>query len=201
MPINTLATLTAAVQSWSTRTDADTIGKIPDFVTLAETRMGADIGGHLLEQTVEVPIADAVAEIPANVLEVRALRIVGATHPDVEVTSRERIQHLRANFYRPERALACFVGQTIELFPDETGTLEIVAKCAVPPLTAESVNWILTRFPSAYLFGALLELALYLEDDAAATRWGIRYAEAIAQINTSGGYRGGNARSVPRNVR
>lgn len=197
MALATYADLQAAVASWSNRTDLT--AQIPDFITLAEVRISADLSSKALEKTQDATITSGVATLPDDVLEVLGLRIVGATVPDVEVTSRERIQELVQQSYSGSRTYGALVGRTVEL-TTSTGTLSVLAKCRIPALSS-GPNWLMTNFPNAYLFGSLMEVADFVEDDAEFSRWQTRYMEAIGQANASLVYRGQMAASKVRGVR
>lgn len=199
MALATYADLIAAVPSWANRNDLT--AQIPDFVALAEARMGADLSSKSLESVQNATITAGVATLPDDVLEVQGLRIVGATFPDVEVTSREKLQELTEQNYAGSRTYGALIGRTVELVGTTTGTLSVRAKCRVPALVTNSTNWVMTNYPNAYLFGALMELANFLQDDAGFARWEKRYAEAIGQANASLVYRGQMSASKPRGVR
>jgi len=198
MALSTFAELKAAIASWANRTNLTT--QIPDFIALAEARMGADLSARALESLQEVEIVDGVATLPDNVVTVLGLKIVDATYPDVEVTSRERIEELTARGYTGDHTYAALIGREVHLYPDTDGTLEVYAKCRVPPLSDEATtNWVLTNHPNAYLFGSLMEVAEFTQGDP--TRWERRYAEAIIQANQAGVYGGQMATSKVRGVR
>lgn len=186
--IATYSDLLAAVASWTNRTDLT--ARIPDFVTLAEARMSADLSSKALEREQDATITAGVAPLPDDVLDITGLRLVDATYPDVEVTSRERLEELKRT--AGPIAYAALIGRTLELNA-LTGTLRIRAKCRVPALDTNSTNWVLTTFPNVYLFGSLLEAFDFLRDDAGVLKYSGRYSEAIAQANQALQYRGTQA--------
>lgn len=191
MSIATYVDLQAAVVQWTNRSDLGAL--VADFVTLAEARMSADLSAKALEREQSVTITDAVAALPADVLDITGLRLDGATRPEVEVTSRERLAEAAAD---ERRALAAIVGRTLELSVS-SGTLAIRAKCRVPALADNATNWVLTTFPNVYLFGALAEAYDYLRDDEQSQKYLRRYAEAVAQANIAL-YRGTQSHSKVR---
>jgi hypothetical protein len=77
------------------------------------------------------------------------------------------------------------VGGELQLFPaadqDYTGELTYIAR--VPALSGVNpVNWILQDYPDAYLYGALVQSAPYLKDDARAATWGALFTAALDDI-------------------
>jgi hypothetical protein len=199
MPITSRATLVAAYTTWVKHAKA--IPLALDCLQLAEARMAADIGQQRLEERRELVITDAVAQFDADMLEIVELKMQGARLNRVEITSRERIEWMREQAHTGDRTYACIVGRTIEVYPNTTGTLDVMAKCFPALENDDGTNWILANHPNAYLFGMLMEAADILEDDAALSRWGLRYAEAMAQINLTGGYRGSNGTMRVHGVR
>ena len=45
-------------------------------------------------------------------------------------------------------------------------------------------NWLLTNYPDAYLYGALLHSAPYLQEDSRIQTWAALYQKAISDINS-----------------
>lgn len=199
MALANYSDLQAAVASWAHRTDLGS--SIPDFIALAEARMSSDLSSKSLELVQTATITAGVATLPDNVIETLRLRVVGATKPDVEITSSERIESLRQAAYAGSSIYASLIGREVHLYPTTTGSLQVVAKCRVPALSTNSTNWVLTTFPNVYLFGALVELADHTADDSGRIRWATRYAEAVAQANAALTYRGQRSASVVHGVR
>lgn len=194
----TYTDLQAAVIAWANRTDI--AARVPDFIALAEARMSADLSTKALERVQSVPIVGGIAALPVDVVETLSLRIVGASYPTVEVTSREAVQSLASQGYAGGTTYAAFVGRDVWLSAS-TGQLEVTAKCRVPPLASNATNWVLTNYPNAYLFGALQEAAWFLRDPTLMAQWENRYAEAVDQANRALIYRGQASASRVRGVR
>jgi hypothetical protein len=53
----------------------------------------------------------------------------------------------------------------------------------IPPLAANSSNWLLALAPDLYLYGALLESAPYINEDARIQTWGLGLTTAIDGLN------------------
>lgn len=68
--------------------------------------------------------------------------------------------------------------------PDSTYSAEIVYFAQIVPLTALApTNVVLVEAPDAYLFGALLQAAPYLEHDERIPTWQAKFDSAIGQLN------------------
>lgn len=199
MSLANYADLVAAVASWSNRSDLTT--QIPDFIALAEARMGADITTKALDLNQSAIITASVAVLPDNVRTIKGLRIVGANVPTVEVTSQERLDYLTQAGYVGTTTYGALIGREVHFVGTTAGTLEVRAKCAVPALETNVTNWLMTNFPNAYLFGALVELAGFLKDKDGLATWEPRYQQVLGQVNGTIGYAGQAAASKVWGVR
>ncbi len=75
---------------------------------------------------------------------------------------------------------------SIEVYPtpNDDYTLEMVYYSKIIPLDSSNTsNWVLTYFPDAYLYGALLHSAPFLGEDARLQTWSALYEKAINDIN------------------
>lgn len=75
---------------------------------------------------------------------------------------------------------------SIEVYPtpNDDYTLEMVYYSKIIPLDSTNTsNWVLTYFPDAYLYGALLHSAPFLGEDARLQTWSALYEKAINDIN------------------
>ena len=181
MSLANYADLQTSIAAWSNRSDLGPY--LADFITLAEAKMSADLSAKSLEQIQVISIASGVGALPDNVISVQSLRTFDTTYPEVEITSRERVQQLIEALYSGRRSYAYFVGQSVYVYPTYTGSLEITAKCRVPPLSGTGTNWVMSNYPNVYLFGSLMEVADFMKDETALAKWTIRYAQAVEAAN------------------
>ena len=80
------------------------------------------------------------------------------------------------------------VSNEIELAPtpDAAYTIEMVYRQLIPPLATNATNWLLAAAPDLYLYGALLEAAPYIKEDARIQTWGLGLTNALGDLNTLG---------------
>jgi hypothetical protein len=62
----------------------------------------------------------------------------------------------------------------------------MIYRANIPPLAANSTNWLLALAPDLYLYGALLESAPYIKEDARIQTWGLGFTSAMADLNNLG---------------
>jgi hypothetical protein len=70
--------------------------------------------------------------------------------------------------------------------PDAAYTVELVYRANIPPLASNVTNWLLAMAPDLYLYGALLESAPYINEDARIQTWGLGFTSALADLNNLG---------------
>lgn len=188
MAINTYATLQTAVANWLQRSDLTT--RIPEFIALAEDRMAHDLRIREMETTSDVTITASTqtTALPTGFL--------GQKRMYLDVSGAPRL-----DYYHPELFWKTNVSQdtgrplifTIEAgnfvwspTPDTGYTAKLLAWIKPTAFSADAdTNDILTNHTGLYLFATLLEAAIYLEDDQAAMKYGLRYAEERDRVHAS----------------
>jgi hypothetical protein len=77
------------------------------------------------------------------------------------------------------------LGSTIEVFPtpDQNYTLELAYYQDIPTMSADTdTNWLLTKAPDSYLYGALLQAAPYLKDAEETGLWLQAHDMVVAEL-------------------
>lgn len=191
------ASLQAAVTEYLAR-DQDTtlVARIPTFIQLAEAKFNRQLFVRQMEQraTAVVNLASAEPEfisLPADFQSMRRVRLSSVTgKPSLEFRSGTQLDQYRLEISDVAGQPRCFTvfGDEIELAPtpDDAYTIEMVYRKRIPPLAANDPNWLLTMAPDLYLYGALLESAPYIKDDARIQTWGLGLSAALNDLNNLG---------------
>jgi hypothetical protein len=113
--------------------------------------------------------------LPGGFLSMRNIQLNVTTPKALEYLTSEQMDQERArgNTAR-EPVYYTIIGETIEVFPspDATYEIEMAYHKTLPALSADAdTNWLLTKAPDAYLYGALLQAAPYLKDTAETGLW------------------------------
>jgi hypothetical protein len=187
--------LKATVADFVNRTDL--VAVIPDFIRLAEAQMTRRFAGRV-RQGLPIPRrliqrADADIDQGTEYLAVPAdfhgpidLLLQGEPEIVLDYLDATNLQQQKqADKVRGAPRWYAIVGAELQLYPvadqDYTGELTYVAR--VPALSVGNpANWILTDYPDAYLYGALVQSAPYLKDDARTTTWGTLFTAALDDI-------------------
>lgn len=185
MAITTYAELKTAIANWLNRDDLTSV--IPDFISLAEADMDRKVRHWRMEERSTATIDARYTALPSGFME--AVRF----HLDVDERPVELVTPLSLQTYRRQNADATgrpqyysVIAGQIEVWPSPDGsyTGELYYYARTTPLSdSATTNWILTYFPDAYLYGALMHSAPYLVDDQRAATWGSLYQAAIDGIN------------------
>lgn len=182
MAIATYDELQASVASWLHRSDLT--DQIKDFITLAESRLNRLLS--LREEEAEISMAavpgSAYVALPADYsapvsmwleswIPRRALIFKSpAALPYIPIAAYPTYWTVKAGqiqFDRPAQ-------EAYQL------TLRYARKFALS--NTNQTNYLLKNYPDAYLFGALLESAPFIRDDARIAMWQERFDRAINEI-------------------
>lgn len=166
--------LAAGIASWLSRPDLDDV--IPDFIRLAELNIQRKLNlrGKDTKATGTFTIGQDFINAPSDLLEPVYLRINSNPLGKVEVVTLEKLADVRQNAGHALPIAMAVVGTTIELAPvpqSATG-YTLYYRAGVPALSPVApTNWLLTAYPDLYLYGALVESAPYLRNDARILLW------------------------------
>jgi hypothetical protein len=183
MSISTYAELQTAVKNWMARSDLDSI--IPDFIALAEVRMfrGENPVRVSAMQTQDTgTIASQIITLPTSYLETIRLAVTSdgqnyaLEYIDPVVFSTIEEQSGNPQFYT-------VINNQLKTAPDSSLAYIHDYYAAFDPLATTSTNWLLTNAPNVYLYGALLEAALYTRDEGMAANASQLFEAAKSGIN------------------
>ncbi|HYE43309.1 MAG TPA: hypothetical protein VEA15_07925 [Caulobacteraceae bacterium] len=180
--MNDYAALQAAVGAWSfNRTDLPAA----ELVALGEARLNRDLKLRLAEEDVAltgVP-GERLISLPADFVYV------------VDVWREDSAGRTRLVRMTPGMTTDAAPG-TPDRWTIEGGSLAFERPCAAAHAftlrcgrrfalsEAAPTNWLLTAHPDAYLAAALVEAALWAQDDEQAQRWEARYQAAAQAVRT-----------------
>ena len=182
--LSTYSLLQAAIANWSHRTDLTSV--IPDFVTMAESRISRDL--RLRKQIVSTTLTTVANQqslsIPTDWLEFENLSV--ATSPSSQLTY-VPVEHIDAAFsstYTDVPSHFTIEGDNI-LFaptPDAAYSINCIYYSRFPSLITAGTNWLLTNHPNIYLFACLIEVCFYTRDVQAGQVYMQRYESELTQL-------------------
>ena len=184
MPITNYIDLQTVIAYFLDRDDQTE--RIKTFIDLAEAEMNRRVRHWRLENRATAEIDGRFSALPADFVEPIRLHLEVDNRP-LELVSVMEMQDLRmtASAGGKPRYYAIVQGE-IELFPTPDGAydLEMYYYAKLPALSdTQTTNTILTNFPDAYLYGALIHSAPFLGEDARMQTWAALFQSAIDGIN------------------
>lgn len=184
MSISTYTELKAAIASWGHRTDLTT--QIPDFITLAESRINR-LTGPIMDREFEVDLTATVGSreitMPSGVKISNKLWLT--TYLPREIITYRNPEDLPEQISSgPPSYWTVIGGDTIRLDSeaDIAYTFKFFYRGKFTLSDSFPTNWLLTNFPDVYLYGALMELGAYIKDYEQASIWKGAYDLAVSQL-------------------
>lgn len=206
MALTNYGELKASVASWLARSDLT--AAVPDFITLAETKIRSE-QNITTEMYSDANNGNAFAyestpmDLPTYVRRLRAVWANTASHKHpIRVTTADEYRSLVgknldatgvpeiASVFLRGSQFGSEGGLRLRLWPKpaESFDLDLQYVRDFAALTNDTdTNTILTYFPGAYLFGALLEAEPFIQHDERLAVWERKYAAAMRALNIEAG--------------
>tara|TARA_R100001369_G_scaffold25667_1_gene46688 strand:+ start:5528 stop:6148 length:621 start_codon:yes stop_codon:yes gene_type:complete len=188
MAITTYAELQTAVANWLNRDDLTSI--IPDFISLAETDINRKLRHYKMIERMDAVLDSRYIQVPNGWLETVRFNITNSSTVKLDYIGPEDMLQKREEnsdatgvpqFYSQ-------LGDSIEVFPTPSGEfpMQLAFFERIAALSgANTYNWLLQDEPDLYLYGALMQSAPYLLDDARTQTWGGLYTNALNSLQTA----------------
>jgi hypothetical protein len=176
--ISTYTELQTAVADWLHRTDMTSV--IQDCVALAEERFNRRLRTRQQETALSATAIDAdyKVAVPSNTIAVKQIWRTDQPNTAIRPTTLEAVIVRQAN--GDPAYMYCWDDGFWRF--DGTGTVAGVLYRNVPPLASNATNWLLTSYPSAYLFATLAETAAYTQDAQNGSVWESKAERAMVEI-------------------
>jgi len=161
----------------------DLTSVIPTFIRLAESRMNRTIRTREMEQRSTATIGTQFSTLPTGFLEMRNIQVNSQPVIALQYITPQEADRIRARDMQGKPQFFSVVANRLELIPvpQESYTVEMVYFGKIPAIS-DSVpsNWLLDRHYDLYLYGALVQAALYLKDDPSS--WATLFDSALSEI-------------------
>ena len=183
MALNTYSALQTSIAGFLNRDDLT--ATIPDFITLAEAQLNRDVRHWRMETRATTDLDGRYVALPSDWVETIRLT-ASANYRALTLYSVDQLERLRPNASSGAPQAYTHTAGALELFPtpDSTYEGELLYYAKIPALSDSATsNWLLADSPDAYLYGALLQSAPYLQDDARVAVWAALYSAAVTRLN------------------
>jgi len=193
----TYANLKTAVADWLHRTDLTSV--IPDFIGIGEQRMNNDCKARDMETTTTLSTVASTATVatPTDLIETRRIMLATDPYTVLPYVAPERFaRDFPASWSGPPQAYTAYGAYyQIGPLPDAVYSLSLVYAQRIPALSdTNTTNWLLTKWPYAYLYASLVASAPYLRDDNRIATWEAMYQQAMKDINSIDWFSGNTPR-------
>lgn len=186
MAITTYAELQSSIADFLNRDDLASV--TTSFISLAEADMQRRVRHWRMEKRSTAELDTQYSAIPADFVEVIRFHVTDNGTNPLELISQAELLDRKAKSLNTSGAPAYYAitAGEIEVYPAPDGTydVELYYIASIPALSdSNTSNWLLERYPDAYLYGALVHSAPYLRDDARIQVWAALFQNAIDAIN------------------
>jgi hypothetical protein len=184
MAIANYTDLQSAISDYLARSDL--ASRIPDFITLAESRMNRALRTRDMETSATVTMTSGSGSLPANYLE--WIEVVHDGTRDQTLRYVEPDSEEWRFRYRPNGDPMYFtiLAATLKIRPVVSGNCNMVYYRTIPDLATNSTNWLLTRAPDLYVNFALAEACIFIKDISKAKEYMMLAEQNMAAATQDG---------------
>jgi len=188
MALSTYAELRTSIGDWLNRSDLS--ATIPDFISLAEAQIERTLRTRQMIVRANASFDQQYGALPADFLEAKSLKLTNTNPPTpLQFMTIDALDQ-QSSTYTASGKPKFFgvVGNQLRIqpTPDGTYTTELTYFAKLTKLSnSVTTNWLLASSPDIYLYGALLQAAPYLQDDARIQTWATLYERALNDLRTA----------------
>lgn len=184
MSIANYAELKTAVANFMARSDLT--NQIPDFITMAESRMSRELETREQEKRSQATLVagDEYILLPNDFREVREVKINASPTRVLTYYSPSALDSMYSSNGQGMPEGYSIVGLELKMrpIPDSAYTQEIVYIGSLPNISNTTTPILFTRSPDLYLYGALAEGYAYLLDEARAAQYDQKFTRILEEI-------------------
>jgi len=175
--------LKKSVSNWADRDDLNSF--IPDFIALCEARFNRELRLRSMEQKEYADTVGGQANyaLPTNFLQMREFRLNQNPTVSLQYVSPEIYESWNLGSGQPK--WYTIIANEIRIGPVPAGVyeMEMLFWRKFPNLGGTNhSNWMLQNAPDVYLYGSLMELEPFIQNDARLAVWSAGYSKAINDI-------------------
>lgn len=184
MALTNYGELKTAVANWLD--DTNLTSRIPEFISLCEDRINRELRVRAMETKSTLTISSQETALPTGYLEARALYL--ATSPIMKLNFLDPPNfwtfYLSTQTGKPKAYTIEGENLVVGPAPDSSYSAPFLFFKAFTALSDDSdTNWIFTNARGLYLYGTLLEAAIYLEDDISILKWTALFDDLMQKTN------------------
>ncbi len=175
-------TLKATVASWTHRTDLTV--SVPEFIALAESRLGRELALLDWEASAEASLIDSKATLPTEYKTLRRVTNEDGNPLEYRTPSQFAIE-VNSRILARAPSVYTLTGFTLEVGqPVGDGTkvfIDYIARL-VPLSDSNQTNWLLENHPDLLFYGSMENAMAYIKDEAREAKWANRFNQALGAL-------------------
>jgi hypothetical protein len=189
MALSNYTELQTSIAAWINRDDLT--APILDFIALAESDMNATIRTRNNTAYATVTFASTgLASLPDGFRAVRTIRLSDSPNTDLESASLDRLSELLAyNTEGGNPEAFAIDGDNFRAYPTPSANTDALCHYyrTIPALSdSNTSNWVLTKYPQIYLYGALAHACAYMDDTEEERKFRAKFEDAMDRLNLEG---------------
>jgi len=183
MALSTYDELKTSIANWADR--ADLAQFIPDFIFLCEARYNRELRLRSMEQKEYANTIGGQSNyaLPTNYLQMREFRLNTNPTKSLQYVSPEIYESWNVGSGEPK--WYTIIANEIRLGPVPAGVyeMEMLFWRKFPSLSSTTpTNWMLTNSPDIYLYGSLMEMEPFIQNDERTALWAAGYDRAVQTL-------------------
>lgn len=191
MALDTYSNLKLEIAAWTARADlTGASGGIDTYIDMAESWFNRNLRVRQMV-TMKCPLSVSTGGLVTHPGDWKAWKQLAILNTPIQVlrsTSDGALllaDNTNAAGY-PQKYVVRGTSSQVWPAPNGTYTYRGIYYAAVPALSAsQTTNWLLTEYPEAYLFGALLFGYAYFQGDERIGLWKAAWEQVLAEITTN----------------
>jgi hypothetical protein len=174
MALDSYSALQTAVETHLARVGDSSIASVlPDLITLFEAKAARRLRTRQMEGRDTASLSTQYLALPTGFVEMRSLKLNTDPVQDLDFATPDFISRVWAGSEVGAPKVYSIVGGELMFAPtpDAEYTVEMAYYKFSGLSNSNTSNWLLESHPDAYLYGTLVEAAIYLKDEARAVLW------------------------------
>lgn len=168
-------TLQSTIADWLHRTDLTV--QIPTFIELAEEKINRALRVRQMETALAVTaITGNIITPAADIVDIKLLWHSAYANNEIVPQSLSTVLA-----HETLATATMYAWQGLDLRFNGSGDVEGVLYSKVPSIATNATTWLSSSAPSIYLYGALVQAAIFTKDDP--TTWQALFDQAINEVN------------------
>ena len=183
---------------------SDLTSAIPDFCYLAHMEAASRVRHWRMLKRAYVTLDSEFTAYPSNFLEARRLYLTTTPPTKLDIITPDDALDRSVGYSAAGKPRYAAFGGSIQVVPapGDSYTMNMLYYSAPDWFEEndEATNWLLTYFPSVYLYGALMQAAVYLHEDERVSLWSNLLERGFSSIrvdNASHEMSGGGGATPP----